>query len=196
VALVISTAMKTATRHFFVFGFGLLATALMSSGQATDALTPPAATAMPAVPATPPKVEKGYLKLSFDYLASFPIALPTGADATDEKVVAKKTDAQIPARVKDFNGKKASITGYMIPVKMEKGLVTEFLLMRNTLACCYGTTPNVNEWVTVKMKKGVPPTMDVPVEFYGELRVKPLIESGYLSAIYQLDGERMGEVKG
>ena len=53
------------------------------------------------------------------------------------------------------------------PDKMEKGLVVEFLLMRNTLACCFGTVPNMNEWVIVKMKKGVQPMMDVPVAFYG-----------------------------
>ena len=95
-----------------------------------------------------------------------------------------------------WNGKKAVVTGFMIPVKMEKGLVTEFLLMRNTMACCYGAVPNMNEWVIVKMKKGVAPLMDVPVAFYGELKVGAMFENGYMTGLYELEGERMGEVQG
>ena len=105
-------------------------------------------------------------------------------------------EEQIPATVKGWNGKKAVVTGFMIPVKMEKGLVTEFLLMRNTMACCYGAVPNMNEWVIVKMKKGVAPLMDVPVAFYGELKVGAMFENGYMTGLYELDGERMGEVQG
>ena len=82
------------------------------------------------------------------------------------------------------------------PVKMEKGLVTEFLLMRNTMACCFGTVPNMNEWVIVKMKQGVQPMMDVPVSFYGSLKVGAMFENGYMTGLYELEGERMGEVKG
>ncbi|MEO7412541.1 MAG: DUF3299 domain-containing protein [Opitutaceae bacterium] len=159
---------------------------------AADVMPAAANVAPPSAPVAPPAVEKGYLKLSFDHLASFSFVVPTG----DEGAAAKSADQQIPTNVKSWNGKKAQLVGFMIPVKMEKGLVTEFLLMRNTLACCYGATPSVNEWVTVKMKKGIPPTMDVPVEFYGELKVKAVFENGYLSGIYQLEGERMGDVKG
>lgn len=168
-------------------------------GAAQDAIKSPAASATaaaPAAPLAPPTLEKGYLKLSFEHLASFTFVPPTVDAGSDQASAAKRADEQIPANVKGWSGKKALLVGYMIPVKMEKGLVTEFLLMRNTLACCFGATPNINEWVTVKMKKGVPPTMDVPVEFYGELKVNPLFENGYLSGIYQLEGERMGDVKG
>ena len=78
---------------------------------------------------------------------------------------------------------------------MEKGLVTEFLLMRNTMACCYGSVPNMNEWVIVKMKKGVAPLMDVPVQFYGQLKVGAMFENGYMTGLYELEGEKMGEVQ-
>ena len=61
--------------------------------------------------------------------------------------------------------------------------------MRNTMACCFGTVPNMNEWVVVKMKKGVQPTMDVPVEFYGELKVGAMFENGYMTGLYELEGE-------
>ena len=82
----------------------------------------------------------------------------------------------------------------MMPLKMEKGLVTEFLLMKNTLMCCYGTAPNLNELILVKTKQGVHASMDQPISFYGELKVGATFDNGYLSGIYQLEDARMGEV--
>jgi hypothetical protein len=144
----------------------------------------------------PPPVEKGYLKLGFEQLASY-IFIPPPFDPTaDPKAKPPTGEEQIPPIVKSWNGQKAVITGYMVPVKMQKGLVTEFLLMRNTMACCFGTVPNMNEWVVVRMRQGVPPLMDVPLAFYGLLKVGALFDSGYLTGVYELDAERMGDVQG
>lgn len=152
--------------------------------------------AAPAAALTAPEVENGYLKLGFDQLASYPFTPPAFDPAADPKAKPPTGEEQIPAMVKGWNGKKAVITGYMVPVKMDKGLVTEFLLMRNTMACCFGTVPNMNEWVIVKMEKGVQPMMDVPVAFYGELKVGAMFENGYMTGLYELKGEKMGEVQG
>lgn len=190
--------MKISGRALFCSGVMLafMAPGLGLAAEPAQTLATGAVKTGPVAPLAPPAIEKGYLKLSFEHLASFTFVPPTVDAAADQASAAKRVDEQIPANVKSWSGKKALLVGFMIPVKMEKGLVTEFLLMRNTLACCFGATPSINEWVTVKMKKGVPPTMDVPVEFYGELKVSPVFENGYLSGIYQLEGERMGEVKG
>jgi hypothetical protein len=152
--------------------------------------------AAPAKPAAAPQVENGYLKLGFEQLASYPFNPPPFDPAADPKATPPTGEEQIPGTVKAWNGKKAIITGYMVPVKMDKGLVTEFLLMRNTMACCFGSVPNMNEWVIVKMKKGVQPLMDVPVAFYGELKVGAMFENGYMTGLYELAGEKMGEVQG
>lgn len=144
----------------------------------------------------PPAVENGYLKLGFEHLASYPFNPPAFDPAASPGTKPPTGEDQIPALVKSWNGKKAIVTGYMVPVKMEKGLVTEFLLMRNTMACCFGGVPNMTEWVVVKMKKGVPPLMDVPVAFYGQLKVGAMFENGYMTGLYELDGEKMGDVQG
>jgi hypothetical protein len=158
---------------------------------------PAAASPAPAsAPAAAPQVENGYLKLGFEQLASYSFTPPAFDPAADPKAKPPTGEEQIPAHVKSWNGKKAVIVGYMVPVKMEKGLVTEFLLMRNTMACCFGTVPNMNEWVIVKMEKGVQPMMDVPVAFFGELKVGAMFENGYMTGLYELKGERMGEVQG
>jgi hypothetical protein len=161
--------------------------------KATAPAAPAAATAPEKVGA--PELENGYLKLGFEQLASYPFNPPPFDPSADPKATPPSGEEQIPATVKAWNGKKAVVTGFMVPVKMEKGLVTEFLLMRNTMACCYGTVPNMNEWVVVKMKNGVQPMMDVPVAFYGSIKVGAMFENGYMTGLYELDGEKMAEVK-
>jgi hypothetical protein len=188
------------------FSFVILLAGLIGAGTGAvaaadaNAVAPatPGSTSMPApAPHSPPETENGYLKLGFERLASFVFVPPAFEATAEEKSAGPTGDEQIPANVKSWDGKKVVITGYMMPVKMEKGLVTEFLVMRNTIACCYGGVPNANEWVIVKMKKGgVPVMVDVPMTFYGELKVGARFENGYLAGIYQLDCERMGEAKG
>ena len=156
-----------------------------------------AALAGPVKDVAEPQVENGYLKLGFEQLASYSFTPPAFDPAADPKAKPAATgEEQIPPVVKAWSGKKAAITGYMVPVKMEKGLVTELLLMRNTMACCFGSVPNMNEWVIVKLKKGVQPLMDVPVAFYGELKVGAMFENGYMTGLYELEAERMEAVQG
>jgi hypothetical protein len=165
--------------------------------RAEDAKAPAAAPAPATAPEKvgPPEMENGYLKLGFEQLASYPFNPPPFDPTADANAKPPTGEEQIPAAVKAWNGKKAVVTGFMVPVKMDKGLVTEFLLMRNTMACCYGSVPNMNEWVVVKMKNGVQPLMDVPVAFYGSIKVGAMFENGYMTGLYELDGEKMVEVK-
>jgi hypothetical protein len=172
--------------------FSLVLPVVALAAENAPAAAAPAANA----PIAAPEVENGYLKLGFDQLASYTFTPPAFDPAANPNVKPPTGEEQIPKEVKAWNGKKAVITGYMVPVKMDKGLVTEFLLMRNTMACCFGTVPNMNEWVIVKMKKGVQPLMDVPVAFYGTLKVGAMFENGYMTGLYELDGERMTEVQG
>jgi len=142
-----------------------------------------------------PQVDQGYLVLGFDQLASYTFTPPPFNPDADPKTPPAGGEEQIPAKVKAWDGKKAMVTGFMLPVKLDNGLVTEFLLVKDAMMCCYGAVPNMNEWVVVKMAKGVRPLMDVPISFYGQLKVGAMFENGYMTGIYALDGERMGEVK-
>jgi hypothetical protein len=176
----------------------LFSVVLLCAGmRAADVPNVPSAKSDAAAPAGPAVDDKGYLKLGFEQLASYAFVPPSFDPAANPNAKPPTGEEQIPAAVKSWNGKKAVLVGYMVPVKMEKGLVTEFLLMRNTMACCFGTVPNMNEWVIVKMKKGgVQPMMDVPVQFYGDLKVGAMFENGYMTGLYELACERMGEVQG
>jgi hypothetical protein len=145
--------------------------------------------------ASAPDSDGGYLKLGFDRLSSFKFVTPEYDPVATPNVTPPSGADQIPADVKGWNGKKAMITGFMLPTKLENGKAVEFLIMANQMACCFGTVPNMNDWVVVRMPKGVSVIQDTPISFYGTLKVGAMYENGYMTGIYEMDAERMGEVK-
>jgi hypothetical protein len=174
----------------FLSGLTLFGAAFAAGADATATSSAPGA----ATIKTPEVDARGYLKLSFDQLAGYTFNPPAFDPATKPNEKPVTGEEQIPTVVKSWSGKKVVLSGFMMPVKMDKGLVTEFLLVRNQMACCYGSVPNMNEWVVVKLKKGVQPLMDVPISFYGQLKVGAMFENGYMTGLYELVGERMGDV--
>jgi hypothetical protein len=142
----------------------------------------------------PPDLDGGYLKLGFDRLADYKFIQPPSDPVVDAKTPPVTGEEQIPAEVKGWNDKKAVVTGFMLPTKLENGKATEFLLMANQMACCYGTVPNLNEWIIVRMPQGTPVTQDVPISFYGTFKVGAMFESGYMTGIYELDADKAGAI--
>ncbi len=146
-------------------------------------------------PALGPVQKDGeFLIVGFERLAAFNYDIPDDAPAgtnAPAKPVAPPKD-QIPANVKAFDKQRVALKGFMLPLKVEGGLITELLVMRDQSMCCYGTVPKINEWVSVKMTgKGVKPIMDQAVTLYGKLHVGEIRENGYLVGIYQMDGEKL-----
>ena len=136
----------------------------------------------------------GYLDVGFEKLSGYEVELSDDllAPSTNSAAVTAKVEAQIPEPVKKLDQKPVALSGFMLPLKVEGGLVTEMLIMKDQSMCCYGVQPKINEWVSVRMiKDGVKPVMDQPVKLYGKLRVGEMRENGYLVGIYALDGERM-----
>ena len=143
----------------------------------------------------PKDVEPGYTGVGFDKLSGYNFDLPEDlllAQTNQLAEVRARTDGQIPDKVKALNQQKVAVRGFMLPLKVEGGLVTEFLIMRDQSMCCYGSVPKINEWISVKMTgKGIRPMMDQPVTLFGKLHVGEVRENGYLVGIYTLDGEKM-----
>ena len=145
--------------------------------------------------ASPIAAGNGYEKVGFDRLAAFTFT-PPEQEAGPSAQTAQMPD-QIPEKVKALNDQKVAVTGFMLPVKMDGGLVKEFLLVKDPMMCCYGVMPRINEWIVVRMTgAGVKPLMDVPITFEGKLKVGEMYENGYLTGIYLLEGEKMGDAKG
>ncbi len=60
--------------------------------------------------------------------------------------------ACFPERVRELDGAPAVLRGWMIPGRMEKRNVREFMLVRDNAACCFGATPTFDEWIHVEME--------------------------------------------
>jgi len=137
-----------------------------------------------------PEVIEGYEGVSFDKLASFPYEVPL--DPITNKVELAKLSAQIPARIKSLDRKPVAIRGFMLPLKVENGLVTELLIMRDQSMCCFGTVPKINEWINIRMAgDGVQPIMDQSITLMGQLKVGEVLENDYLVGIYEMEGDKM-----
>jgi len=129
-----------------------------------------------------------YQAVGFDKLAGFPYVVPEYAGTNKP---ALPDPNQIPAAVKAFNGQAVALKGFMLPLKVEQGKVTELLLMRDQSMCCFGSVPKINEFITVKMVGGgTKAVMDQAVTLYGRLKVGEFMENGYLLGIYQMDGDK------
>jgi hypothetical protein len=134
-----------------------------------------------------PQTQNGYTHAGFDKLSAFHYIMPDEISETN-----KPPADQFPAAVRALDQKPVTIRGFMLPLRVEKGLVTEMLIMKDQSMCCYGTSPKITEWINVKMNdKGVKPIMDQPVTLFGKLHVGETHENGYLVGLYQLDGEKM-----
>jgi hypothetical protein len=135
-----------------------------------------------------------YRQLSFAHLSSFPFSVTEDMvdSQSDPTGVASNVLQQIPDFIRSFSNKKIAITGFMLPVRLDGKYVSEFLVLKDRSACCYGKTPRINEWI-IAHAKGVntKPVLDVPVTALGTFHVGAQLENGALAAIYELDCENL-----
>jgi hypothetical protein len=130
--------------------------------------------------------------IGFDKLAAFEYVVTDAATgASEAEIAAAMQKDQIPPWARFYDGKKVALTGFLMPLKLEGGLTTKFIMMRDITTCCYGNVPNMNEYVIVSMAgSGIKPIQDVPVVLTGTFRISEKYENGYLSSIFQMDGEK------
>ena len=160
--------------------------------EAVDADAARAAAAKAAEPIDEPDEIDGYQVVGFAKLASYQYKAPFDELSSPE---AKAIMAQnkIPDDIKDFSGQKIAIRGYMLPLVVKNGRVTEFIIYRDQAACCFGKIPRINEWITVKMSgEGVLPLKDVPLYFFGTLKVGAVVVDDFLVGLYEMTGDKVG----
>jgi hypothetical protein len=142
-----------------------------------------------SAPAPASTDEGEYLKLGFETLSSYFYATPSMDNAQNPE---RKRDKQIPSPVRNLNGKKVTVTGFMKPLDIDtSGGVKSFMLLKDTSVCCYGRLPRMNEWVRVQMREGKTAAFipDQPITVIGTLEVGEDIQKGVVLSIYRLHAE-------
>src|SRR5438045_2824123 len=80
----------------------------------------------------------GYFQVGFDKLSAFHYIMPDEVSPTNQP-----PSDQFPAAVKALNEKPIALRGFMLPLKVDQGLVTEMLIMKDQSMCCFGTSPKI-----------------------------------------------------
>jgi hypothetical protein len=134
---------------------------------------------------------ESFPSLGFNFLAGYKyeiVDVGTGASAAEIEAAMKRD--QVPPEVRAYDGRKVLLTGYLLPLQIEKGLSRKFILMKDVNTCCYGATPSMNDYVIVTMKgAGVKIVQDEPTQLTGTLRIEQKYENGYVVGLYALEGD-------
>jgi hypothetical protein len=104
--------------------------------------------------------------------------------------VRQPSEAPTPV-VKEFDGKRVRIGGYIVPLDFDATRVTEFLLVPFVGACIHVPPPPANQIIYVKAEKGfdVQGTFDA-VWVTGTLKVTTAF-TGLAEAGYTIDAEKV-----
>ena len=146
--------------------------------------------------ALPTELINGYLRVPFSFLGDYWLDEPDWRQLADAEYIASLSyDSEIPDKVKQLNEKKVAITGFMLPIDVDRGKVKRFLLLKSTMSCCFGVAPRINEVIYVESskKQKIQTVMDMPITVFGKLSVgQQFREDLMLMGVYQLE---LAEVK-
>lgn len=98
----------------------------------------------------------------------------------------------LPARVTELAGSRIRIRGYILPSFQQSGL-TQFVLVRDNMECCFGPGAALYDCIVVSMLPGRSTDFSVrPVAVTGSFSLKELKgPDGNHLAIYALEGEEV-----
>ncbi|MBE2216348.1 MAG: DUF3299 domain-containing protein [Opitutaceae bacterium] len=133
---------------------------------------------------TPRKDDTGRLEVEFAFLAGFEFK-----PITDPAKQVQNDQSRIPSEVLALDKQNVRVRGFVMPLTLNAaGRVESCVVVRNTMICCYGVTPEPNEWIVVSFRDPVPRMPEnVPLFFYGRLQVGETYENGEFSGLYRLE---------
>jgi len=163
---------------------------------------PPAAPEIPPTPETvevsappPPRAEvkaadggPEYLPMTLQQLGAFkyepPVPPLRGAAPPPPR------PDPFPPDLKNLDGRKVEISGFMYPLRMERGKIAEFLLMPSILSCCFADRVKMNEFVAILPADGKPIRFLTQVTVRGALEVgEEKDEDGWVMSVYRMKAE-------
>ena len=100
------------------------------------------------------------------------------------------TPAILPPAVDALQGRSVRIRGYILPSFQQRG-ITQFVLVRDNMECCFGPGALLHDCVVVRMRPGKSADFSIrPVAVAGSFRIEELKgPDGKYLAIYCIDGD-------
>ncbi len=97
--------------------------------------------------------------------------------------------SSIPPEVRALDRQAVAVRGYAIPIAMERGRITEFILAaKNEVGCCFGDGLAMNQWILVAVPEET--TLDLKtfaiVTVLGVLEVGEEVREGVVLSLYRM----------
>ena len=135
-------------------------------------------------------VTKECQSISFDILADYDFGtLDWSGGSQSNQFIANQIEQIIPESIKALDNQQVSVTGFVLPVETDGERIDSFLLLRDLQMCCYGTLPELNEWIYVEVPNHLEAKnliSDTPIKVRGTLQVEPRFKDDFLLSIYSL----------
>ena len=135
-------------------------------------------------------VSKEYQSISFDILADYDFGtLDWSGGSQSNQFIANQIEQIIPESIKALDNQQISVTGFVLPIETDGDRIDSFLLLRDLQMCCYGTLPELNEWIYVEIPNHLEAKnliSDTPIKVRGTLQVEPRFKDDFLLSIYSL----------
>jgi hypothetical protein len=166
---------------------------IVTSTPSSVTLTSSNAPFVPADFSQPDPIENGITQLGWSKLSGFKFDIYEFYPESHAGRALLRSDDKIPEPMKAYDGKRVTISGFVLPLRTRKGQVTEFLLMRDQGTCCFGGRAQINHFIRVKIPGGIQVSGPVPWRVSGTLQVGEIYVQGYLTGIYELEAENARE---
>ena len=135
-------------------------------------------------------VAKTCQSISFDILADYDFGtLDWSGGSQSNQFIANQIEQIIPESIKALDNQQISVTGFVLPIETDGERIDSFLLLRDLQMCCYGTLPELNEWIYVEVPNHLEAKnliSDTPIKVRGTLQVEPRFKDDFLLSIYSL----------
>ena len=135
-------------------------------------------------------VAKECQSISFDILADYDFGtLDWSGGSQSNQFIATQIEQIIPESIKALDNQQISVTGFVLPIETDGDRIDSFLLLRDLQMCCYGTLPELNEWIYVEVPNHLEAKnliSDTPIKVRGTLQVEPRFKDDFLLSIYSL----------
>lgn len=100
---------------------------------------------------------------------------------------------KLPAEVTAWNGKHVKATGFINPLSQTRN-ITSFLLVKDRASCCYGKMPQMNHYISVKLKPGETVNYSTdPVTIRGVIQIDERWDGDWPLGLYWMDGAEVAK---
>jgi hypothetical protein len=137
------------------------------------------------------KEAERFQPVSWELLAGFPydFEMPGALEDSSPDALAERNQQLIPPEVRALDRRPIAVRGYVIPITITRGRVTEFILAaKNEIGCCFGDGLSMNQWIHVAVPEGRSFDLD-PLSIatvLGLLEVGEKVREGTVLSLYRM----------